>query len=243
MTSDIPNVRLDGIVVPELVRELAGGRDVEPVWRNGIGGVTFSIGAGAEYVKYGPPHAEFDAEPEFARLRWVSRFVPVPRPIDHGTDGVGNRWLRTVGIPATSAVLGQWRAHPEIVVPELGRALRRFHDRVPLDGCAWTWSIADRLASCGRSADVLGPWPTLDPVVCHGDACNPNFLLDASGSCVGYVDLGRLGVADRWADLASALLSLGWNFGEGWEPALLAGYGIDPDPGKQDFYTRLWNLN
>lgn len=73
----------------------------------------------------------------------------------------------------------------------------------------------------------------MDPVVCHGDACNPNFLLDEAGHCVGYVDLGRLGVGDRWADLAPALLSLGWDFGEGWEPAFLDAYGVERDAGKR----------
>lgn len=241
MTTDIPNRRLDGVGVPAVVAELAGGRAIEPVWRNEIGGVTYSIGAGTEYVKYGPPHGEFDPDAEFERLRWVSAFVDAPRPIDHGTDADGNRWLRTSGIPATSAVLGGWRERPDVVVPELGRALRLFHDSVPVAGCAWDWSIASRMRGRGLPDNVLGAWPDLDPVVCHGDACNPNFLLDASGRCVAYVDLGRLGVGDRWADLAPALLSLGWNFGPGWEPALLNGYGIAADPAKQDFYTRLWN--
>lgn len=242
MTSKLPNLRLDGVAVPSIVDELAAGRPIEPVWCNEIGGVTFSIDAGAEYVKYGPAHAEFDPEPEFERLRWVSAFVAAPRPIDHGTDGSGNRWLRTVGIPATSAVLGGWRERPEVVVQELGRALRRFHDAVPVEGCRWEWSVSDRLAYRDLPEDALGLWPDLDPVVCHGDACNPNFLLDASGRCVGCVDLGRIGIGDRWADLAPALLSLGWNFGDGWEPAFLDAYGIAPDPGKQDFYTRLWNV-
>jgi len=240
---DNPNTNFDGVVEPALVRELAAGRSVNPVWVNQIGGVTYAIDGGAEYVKYGPPHAEFDAEPEFARLRWVSRFVNAPRPIDHGVDADGNRWLRTVGIPATSAVLGGWRRRPEVVVPELGRALRRFHDRVPMDGCAWEYSISSRLAMLPGTHLGGRDVPELDSVVCHGDACNPNFLVDEAGRCVAYVDLGRLGVGDRWADLAPALLSLGWNFGEGWEPAFLDAYGIAPDPGKQDFYTWLWNAN
>lgn len=242
MPSTLENLDLDGIVVPDVVRALAAGRPIEAVWRNQIGSITFSIGAGAEYVKYGPRHAEFEPGPEFARLRWVSAFVAAPRPIDHGTDAAGNLWLRTEGLPGTSAVMGGWRKRPDVVVPELGRALRRFHDRVPVDECPWDWSIAGRLEYVGRPDDTLGPWPALDAVVCHGDACNPNFQLDAAGACVGYVDLGGLGVGDRWADLAPALLSLNWNFGEGWGPALLDGYGIDPDPEKQDFYTRLWNL-
>lgn len=242
LTDDNPNTRLDGIVAPVVVLELAAGRPVIPVWRNEIGGVTYAIDGDAEYVKYGPPNAEFDAEPEFARLRWVSGFVNAPRPIDHGVDADGNRWLRTVGIPATSAVLGGWRRRPEVVVPELGRGLRRFHDRVPVDGCAWEYSIASRLATKSEPDPSREGWPDLDPVVCHGDACNPNFLVDASGRCVAYVDLGRLGVGDRWADLAPALLSLGWNYGDGWQPAFLEAYGIDRDPAKQEFYTWLWNV-
>lgn len=238
---ELDNLDFDGVVVPPLVARLAAGRTVEPVWRNLIGGVTFSIGDGAEYVKYGPPHAEFDADPEFDRLRWVSAYVDAPRPIDHGLDERGYGWLRTEGIRGVSAVAGGWRERPEVAVPELGRALRRFHDRVPVAGCAWEWSIASRLADSTGAGPSPAEWPELDAVVCHGDACNPNFLLDEDGRCVGYVDLGRLGVGDRWADLAPALLSLGWNFGTGWEDAFLGGYGVVRDVAKQAFYTDLWN--
>jgi hypothetical protein len=53
-------------------------------------------------------------------------------------------------------------------------------------------------------------------VVCHGDACVPNTLLDRTGRWIGHVDLGTLGVGDRWADLAIATLSTEWNYGPGW---------------------------
>jgi kanamycin kinase len=239
-----PHIELDGITPPPVVTALAAGRPVEPVWRNEIGGVTFGIDHGAEFVKYGPRHWEFDVEREVARLRWVGAFVEAPRPLAHGADDAGNHWLLTSGIRGTSAVLGAWRHRPSDVVPELGRALRRFHDRVPVDGCAWDYSIAYRLGrKPGTTPPDAGEWPELDPVVCHGDACNPNFLLDASGRCVGYVDLGKLGVGDRWADLAPALLSLGWNYGEGWQDVFLAGYGIERDAAKLEFYTWLWEAS
>ncbi|MCW5951317.1 MAG: aminoglycoside 3'-phosphotransferase [Propionibacteriaceae bacterium] len=239
MNSELSHVQLDDVVVPALLRRLAGDRPVQPVWRNEIGQVTYVIGDGAEYVKHGRAHPEFDPVGEAERLCWVSEYVSCPRPIDHGTDGA-DLWLRTAGVPGTSAVFGQWPRYPEQVVPELGRALRRFHDRIPASECPWDWSVERRLTYQAIDRSQLGEQPSLDLVICHGDACNPNFLLDSAGRCVGYVDLGRLGVADRWADLAPALLSLGWNFGPDWEGAFLDGYGIAPDPAKLEFYTRLW---
>ncbi len=79
-------------------------------------------------------------------------------------------------------------------------------------------------------------------VVCHGDTCAPNTLIGDDGRCAGHVDLGALGVADRWADLAIATWSTRWNYGDGWEPALLAAYGIDPDPERTAYYRLLWDL-
>lgn len=225
------------IAVPAVVSELAAGRSIVPVWCNEIGGVTFDLGGGEEFVKWGPPHPEFDPRAEAVRLDWAGAWVLVPRVLGVGSDADQNRWLYTCGLPGTSAVSGRWPTQPAIVVPELGRALRLLHDRLPVDRCRWTWSVEQRTA--GRPGPGPGPEP-LDLVVCHGDACNPNFLLGQDARCVGYVDLGSLGVADRWADLAPALLSLGWNFGEGWAGAFLAGYGIELDPVKLAFYTDLW---
>ena len=58
---------------------------------------------------------------------------------------------------------------------------------------------------------------------------------------MGHVDLARVGVADRWADLSVISWSLDWNFGPGWQPAFFAAYGIDPDDEYIDWYRRLWD--
>lgn len=237
---DNPHLHLDDVVVPDRVHDLAAGRSIVPVWRNEIGGLTFAIADGLEYVKIGPAHREFHPVDEATKLAWLAGYVRVPAVLGFGAEPDGSVWLHTSGLPGTSAVLGEWLTRPESVVPELGRALRAFHDRVPVDDCPWTWSVTERLAAKGPAAAQLGAAPPLDLVVCHGDACNPNFILDADGATCGYVDLGLCGVADRWADLAPALLSLGWNFGAGWEASFLAGYGTELDTAKRDFYTALW---
>lgn len=236
----IPDTQPD---VPELVLELAGGRPVVAVWGNGIGGVTWQVDAGAarEFVKVGPPHPEFEPADEAERLVWASRWVPVPEVL-----GVGYthdlRWLHTRGLPGHTAVSEVFGGREFEIVTELGRALRQWHDSVPVRECSFDWSAESRLTLLAtETRKKLGAPPALDEVVCHGDACNPNFLLDDASRCVGYVDLGRLGVGDRWADLAPALMSLGWNFGQGYEAAFLTGYGIEPDAVKRAWYAALWD--
>jgi kanamycin kinase len=58
----------------------------------------------------------------------------------------------------------------------------------------------------------------------------------------GYVDLGELGAADRWWDVAVGAWSVGWNFGEEHEPLFYEGYGIEPDPRRIRFYRLLYDL-
>jgi len=47
---------------------------------------------------------------------------------------------------------------------------------------------------------------------------------------------------DRWADLAIATWSAGWNYGPGWERPLLDAYGVPPDPDRTRYYRLLWDL-
>ena len=56
------------------------------------------------------------------------------------------------------------------------------------------------------------------------------------------VDLVDVAVGDRWADLAVASMSLDWNYGEGFQDAFFAAYGIDPDPVRLAYYRSLWHL-
>lgn len=232
--------RLNDVEVPDWVNALAGGVPVTPVWRNEEGGLTFRFGDGERFLKVQRPTLDWDPDAERVRLDWVREFVAAPRVLDHGVRGELH-WALTEGVPGLSAVDAEWRARPEEAIPALGRGLRRFHDAVPVDACPFSWSVADRVARESLDPVLLDHIPALDVVVCHGDACNPNFLLGADGEVCGYVDLGRLGVADRWADLAPALMSLGWNYGPGWEPTFLDAYGIEPDAAKQAYYTALWN--
>jgi kanamycin kinase len=224
------------------VHEIANGRDVAAVWINELGGVTFRIGAtgelSAEFVKSAPPQYVSQLKDEAVRLKWARPHIAVPEVLDAG-DG----WLHTAGLPGRSAVDPRWLDRPRAAARAIGSGLRGLHDALPVDDCPFEWSVASRLAElpARRRAGLEAAPPVDRLVVCHGDACAPNTLIDDGGTCSGHVDLGNLGVADRWADLAVATLSLGWNYGPGrWDRELLDAYGVDDDPARIAYYRALW---
>lgn len=80
----------------------------------------------------------------------------------------------------------------------------------------------------------------LEPVVCHGDACLPNVFFDPETlEVTGLIDLGRLGVADRYTDLALTTIQLHDEWSADPAPFLDA-YGVpDPDPRRLHFFRLL----
>ncbi len=213
------------IPVPEIVDRIADGRAAVAVWVNELDGVTFEVGGGREFVKVAPQQWAHHLVAEAERLTWAAAYTQVPRVL-----GAGDGWLHTAGLPGRSAVDPRWLAEPRTAAQAIGAGLRRLHDTLPVDECPFG----------------PPPWVTDVPevdrrVVCHGDACAPNTLIGDDGRCCGHVDLGDLGVADRWADLAVATLSLSWNYGGSWERELFDAYGVDPDPQRIDHYRMLWD--
>jgi kanamycin kinase len=146
-------------------------------------------------------------------------------------------WLHTARLTGRSAVDSRWADDPRTAARAIGDGLRRLHDALPVDDCPFerpSWVPDD-----APPADRL--------VVCHGDACSPNTLLTDDGTFSGHVDLGDLGVADRWADLAIATLSLDWNFptegAGGFQEVLLDAYGVTADVDRIAYYRLAWDAS
>lgn len=253
--------------VPGAVWALADGRTPRPVWRNQLGGLTFELRGETDrcFVKWAPARSGLDLAAEAARLRWAAPFTPVPHVLDEGADDAG-AWLLTDALPGDNAVIDRWKADPRTAVTAIAEGLAAMHDALPVDRCPFDWTAEARIAdieqraaagtldpsvwhnehrhlSIAEAIDVLADGPPDDrTVVCHGDACAPNTLLTDDGRWSGHVDLGALGVGDRWADLAIATWSCEWNYGPGWEATLLDVYGVATDADRTRYYRLLWDL-
>jgi kanamycin kinase len=252
--------------LPAAVRELATARQIRLAWEN-EDALTFEVGSGPDrcFVKWAPAHSPLDLAAEAARITWAVAYTPVPRVLGLDADGEGS-WLVTAALPGHNAVSQRWLADPSAAVTAIGEGLRAMHDALPVADCPFSWMAQQRIAAAQRAAAAgwldTSDWapehlelgiegaiaqvqniPTADQlVVCHGDACAPNTLIADNGRWSGHVDLGDLGVADRWADLAVATWSTEWNYGPGWEELLLDAYGIEPDAERTRYYRLLWEL-
>ncbi len=180
---------------------------------------------------------------------------PSAREASDGSDGSGKTWLLTRALPGRTAYewLSDQPEHAPEIVAAIGRFLRRLHE-LPAFTCPFNarhelqLDLARQRLDAGLiDADDFDDeragwtpqqvWEALqaslplaeDPVVSHGDFSLDNLLMSAEGDVVGVIDLGRVGIADRYRDLA--ILS---NCLDEFDPALrqtfFSAYGIgEPD--------------
>jgi kanamycin kinase len=254
--------------VPAAIVSAARGRKLDLVWVNEAGGLTFAAGEGAGrcFIKWAPAGSGLDLSGEADRMTWAARYHPVPRPLAQGHDDEG-AWLVTAALPGENAVGAHWKSDPATAVTAIGAGLRALHESLPVARCPFSWSAGQRVADAREQAaagrldpaawhaghksltvpEALERAAAIPPpdrlVVCHGDACAPNTLLNRDGRWSGHVDLGLLGVGDRWADLAVATWSAEWNYGPGWDRLLLDAYGTRPDQERTRYYRLLWDLS
>jgi aminoglycoside phosphotransferase len=202
---------------------------------------------------------------ELAVFQWLQGRARVPRVLWSGKSNAG--WAIVSEMLVGEPVSHVPPEHGERALIEVINALARLH-RMPASGCPFVRSLkvvlheaedqvrAGRVDETdfgpehsGRTADALlalaqARQPrTENLVLTHGDACLPNFIWSPGGD-VGFVDLGRFGLADPWQDLALFLRSAYRNYpGIDAEALLLKHYPIEGiDEERCAFYRLLDEL-
>lgn len=195
-----------------------------------------------------------EARAEVERYRWLTRQgMPVPEIVVFEADVLV---LADAGVPSLAS------AQVDSPGTLMGETLRRLH-ALPVADCPFdsrletmlTWArrlVADGLVdtedfdddNLGRTpesvlAQLIAERPAVeDLVVVHGDYTPSNVLVGGI-----LIDIGRLGVADRYKDVALAVRDLGDDFGPGEVEAFRTAYGLDdPDPVRLEYYRLLDEL-
>ncbi len=162
---------------------------------------------------------------EAERLRWLAGRLPIPDVLSFSIDDDWE-YLLVTSLPGVNGVEAG-REHPEVVATGLAQALKLLHAQ-PVAGCPFDQTVAVQIERArqragsglvdeanfdeerlGRTApELLVELDAYRPddearVLTHGDPCLPNVMFDEA-RVAGFLDCGRVGVADPYQDLALA---------------------------------------
>jgi aminoglycoside phosphotransferase len=236
MKPDLPDsleLRLEGFSFLEIKLGMSGAR-------------VFKLEDGNEtlFLKFVPVSS--DSDPAFSilaeadRLKWLrSKRLAVPK-VELFLEDDGLEYLLMTAIPGRD-VSQPWKTDqiPSITT-KLAANLRTWHD-TNTDDCPYLLTLETRIAQArARTINaslkleleaLLEHAPkTEDLVLCHGDPCLPNVLLNDDLEISGWIDLGRVGVMDRHWDLALIVGSLEMDLNlqfNGRSEHFLEAYGLE----------------
>lgn len=254
---------------PAIAAELAGYEWVRNTVGQS-GGAVYRLhgkaGAPNLFLKYGEGICADDVSDEMARLRWLGRHVPMPKVL-HFVRTPSEAWLLMAEVAGETAyrIMEECPDRRTVVVDAIATFLRRIH-AIPVSDCPFNSNHDRRLLRAraridanlvdeddfdedrqGWTAEQV--WAAMqellplasDAVVTHGDYSLDNVLI-LDGQVAGCIDAGRVGIADRYQDLAIAWNCLG-GFGASLQERFLAQYGVhDLDRRKLQFHLMLDEL-
>ena len=199
------------------------------------------------YLKIIEGQQTLSLERESRILRWIDGSIPTPRLLYYGVQD-GNEYQLTtevMGIPIYQVE----PAEREHAVKALGEALRMIHSMNP-SGCPIDNRISNRMKQLQENdvdTSQFKDQPDESLVFTHGDYCLPNIIIE-DRELSGVIDWDYAGLADPYADFASCVWSMGYNYGleetaEQWEPYFFMVYGLEEvDVGKLAYYRKMMDL-
>lgn len=213
---------------------------------------------------------------ERAVMRWLKGKISAPEILaDVQKDG--KNYLLMTRIPGKMSCDQEYLENPGLLVSLLAKALKTLWS-VEITDCPAVWNLDAKLGAARKNVEqglvdvnnvepesfgengfsdpaALLSWleanrPEEELVLSHGDFCLPNIFLEKE-KLSGFIDLGRMGLADKWQDIALCYRSLKHNFEgyyggkvyEGFDPDILfEALGIEPDWQKLNYYILLDEL-
>ncbi len=190
-----------------------------------------------------------EADNEYTMMLWLNQKLPVPKIIEYDKTNKYS-YLLMSKCPGVTACSDAMMTSPKQQSELLARALEEIWD-VDWKDCPSDCSLDNKLlqaeynvcnglinvSDCEQetfckhgfsSPETLLYWlkenkPEEELFLSHGDFCLPNVFFE-NGELSGLIDLGRMGVADKWCDIALCYRSLRNNYNGRYTGHRLSGY-------------------
>lgn len=217
-----------------------------------------------------------EADNEVHAMQWLCGQLSVPAIIAHDC-WKDQSYLLMTRAAGQMACTEYYLNNSEKLTELLAQALQQLW-RIDISDCPLDWTLDRKLKAAeynvknqlvdveGAEPDTFGEdgfenpeallqWliknrPAEELVLSHGDFCLPNIYID-NDQDISFIDLGRMGIADKWQDIALCYRSLKHNYDGGYggrvypecDPDLLfEKLEIQPDWEKIRYYILLDEL-
>lgn len=216
-----------------------------------------------------------EAENEYRMMLWLQEKLLVPKVYAYETLG-GKSYFLMSKLNGEAACDEKYMKNPGLQVKLLAKGLQNLWS-IDITDCPSDSGLENKLAQAKYNVennlvdldnvepDTFGEkgfknpgellkWlydnkPEEELVLSHGDYCLPNVIFKDNN--VGYIDLGKMGVADKWCDIALCYRSLSHNYNGRYNGQDYSGLndlllfeelGIKPDWEKIKYYILLDEL-
>lgn len=262
----------EAITIPEGIRQLVAGKAFREN-RVGLSGAKVTVFD--DCVLKTAPYEKKNEE-TVAVMRWLEGKLPVPKVLHYESDGK-RQYLLMSRVPGKMACDPYCMERPEELISGLAEAIRMLWS-TDISGCPRIRDMDAELEEARyrvehhlvdpdkvepstfgeggfRDPEELLCWledhrPPYEPVLSHGDLCLPNVFFDG-GKVSGFIDLGAMGIGDKWRDIALCRRSLKWNAEGAYGGKVYPGIdperlfellGVAPDSEKLRWYLLLDEL-
>lgn len=263
---------MKGIIIPENIRRLIDGKtyDTDDIGMSGSQIMIFDDSV-LKIVKY-----RKENEDTVQMMRWLEGKIPAPKVIHFERDS-DHQYLLMSKVPGKMSCDEYYLERPHELLAMLAKALKMLWS-VDITGCPRNRNIDAELQEAKYRVDnhlvdidnaepttfkeggfknpqALLEWleenrPDVELVLSHGDFCLPNVLFE-DGEISGFIDLGDMGIGDKWRDIALCYRSLKHNFDGSFggkvypdfnPDMLFDALGIEPNWEKLRYYILLDEL-
>ncbi|MDQ7026797.1 MAG: aminoglycoside 3'-phosphotransferase [Anaerolineae bacterium] len=245
---------LQSLLVNDTWHEVTEGKSDARVFR-------LQQGTHVRYLKISRHDAQTPVKDDKVRLDWLAGRISVPNVL-HYCENESQQFLLMTAIEGLHPMHNDLDWSPQERVEFLAQAAKCFH-ALPLEDCPFIARIDEQIEVARHRIDtahikthlletqwqhysphtlyekLLSLKPdTEDIVVAHGDLYPINIRAQpAQKSLLGYIDVGRMGLADRYTDLALIANAIRWHLGNDWLPYFFRAYGIETlDSQRLHFY-------